>query len=584
MAFGDDDEEIQAGVAVALPPKPQQPPAPPRRTRLRPDAAPPWWPLDGAAQLNRLRSPLLRLHQGAAVSAPPAAPQRHPSPTSTEIVDFCRFTEPTAAEAAARTDAVGLIRDVVVSIWPTARLDVFGSFATGLYLPTSDIDAVILDSGCSAPGEGLKALATALARKGAATKVALISKARIPIVKFEAVPSGFAFDVSFDVANGPAAAAWMRDQMASLPPLRPLTLVLKAFLQQRELNEVYSGGVGSYALVVLLVAHLRTHPSGGEEANLGVLLLDFLELYGRQMVAEVAGVGAAGFFPKASKGWTDDRRPELWAIEDPREADNDLGRNSFNARAVRTAFDHAHRLLVAPSQRRAESLLGRVLHLDAALRERPSLATSGAVAAVATAAAAAAAEGGRAEEENAERKRKAKRGARERRKAKKDAAEAAAAAAEAAAAAAAASAAAAAPLDGGEDGELPADAAGPAEPAAAGGGGGGGGGRGGGGGGDDGDSSSSDGSSSGGGGSSSSSSSDDDDGDDGDANGGGVDGAAQSGARRQQGGATPAAGAAAKRPRLAAATEPKPPRVPLFSLDDLPSMPLRTVVKGAGRS
>ena len=61
----------------------------------------------------------------------------------------------------------------------------------------------------------------------------LIAKARIPIVKFEEADSGFAFDVSFDVANGPAAAEWMREQMAALPPLRPLSLVLKAFLQQR---------------------------------------------------------------------------------------------------------------------------------------------------------------------------------------------------------------------------------------------------------------------------------------------------------------------------------------------------------------
>ena len=77
------------------------------------------------------------------------------------------------------------------------------------------------------------ALALALARRGAARKIALIAKARIPIVKFEEAASGFLFDISFDVANGPAAAEWMREQMAALPPLRPLSLVLKAFLQQR---------------------------------------------------------------------------------------------------------------------------------------------------------------------------------------------------------------------------------------------------------------------------------------------------------------------------------------------------------------
>lgn len=38
----------------------------------------------------------------------------------------------------------------------------------GLYLPTSDVDAVIMGSGCTDVPQGLKALATALARKNMA--------------------------------------------------------------------------------------------------------------------------------------------------------------------------------------------------------------------------------------------------------------------------------------------------------------------------------------------------------------------------------------------------------------------------------
>jgi non-canonical poly(A) RNA polymerase PAPD5/7 len=300
-----------------------------------------------------------------------------------EIVDFCRFAEPTADEASSRAAAVQRVREVVASIWPGARLEVFGSFATGLYLPTSDIDAVILDSACASPADGLRALALALTRRGMGTKVALIAKARIPIVKFEEAASGFAFDVSFDVANGPAAAAWMRAQMAALPPLRPLSLVLKAFLQQRELNEVYTGGVGSYAMVVMIIAHLRTHPAAGEEPNLGVLLLDFFELFGRLLNAEAVGISCETFFSKAQRGWCDERRPELWAVEDPRDAENDLCRNSFNARAIRGAFDHAHRLLSAPTEARTDTLLGRILHLDATMVGRPRLLGPGAISAVA---------------------------------------------------------------------------------------------------------------------------------------------------------------------------------------------------------
>lgn len=73
----------------------------------------------------------------------------------------------------------------------------------------------------------------------------VIAKAKVPIVKFEEVESGINFDVSFNVANGPEAAQRVRDLTAALPPMQPLMMVLKVFLQQRELNEVYSGGSGA---------------------------------------------------------------------------------------------------------------------------------------------------------------------------------------------------------------------------------------------------------------------------------------------------------------------------------------------------
>ena len=66
----------------------------------------------------------------------------------------------------------------------------------------------------------------------------IIGKAKVPIIKFQELVSGLAFDVSFNAANGPQAAEYVRDLMQQLPPMRSLILVLKVFLHQRELNEV----------------------------------------------------------------------------------------------------------------------------------------------------------------------------------------------------------------------------------------------------------------------------------------------------------------------------------------------------------
>lgn len=53
--------------------------------------------------------------------------------------------------------------------------------------------------------------------------------------------SGLAFDISFDVANGPKTAKLVAQLMGTLPPMRHLVIVLKLFLQQREMNEVGPG-------------------------------------------------------------------------------------------------------------------------------------------------------------------------------------------------------------------------------------------------------------------------------------------------------------------------------------------------------
>ncbi|KAK9209244.1 hypothetical protein WN944_001608 [Citrus x changshan-huyou] len=46
----------------------------------------------------------------------------------------------------------------------------------------------------------------------------------------------------------------VQDAFAKCPPL---CLTLKVFLQHRELNDVYSGGIGSYALLTMIMAVLK---------------------------------------------------------------------------------------------------------------------------------------------------------------------------------------------------------------------------------------------------------------------------------------------------------------------------------------
>lgn len=52
--------------------------------------------------------------------------------------------KPTTTEHAIRGDVINRIEKIILSMWPEAQVQVFGSYRTGLYLPTSDIDLVVI--------------------------------------------------------------------------------------------------------------------------------------------------------------------------------------------------------------------------------------------------------------------------------------------------------------------------------------------------------------------------------------------------------------------------------------------------------
>lgn len=69
------------------------------------------------------------------------------------------------------------------------------------------------------------------------------------------------------------------------PILEKLVMVLKQFLLQRDLNEVFTGGISLYSLILMTISLLQLHPRQNahcSNANLGVLLIEFFELYGRK--------------------------------------------------------------------------------------------------------------------------------------------------------------------------------------------------------------------------------------------------------------------------------------------------------------
>ena len=81
----------------------------------------------------------------------------------------------------------------------------------------------------------------------------------MPIAKLVIMPYGLKFDISIGKENGLEAAALIRQHLREWPVLKPLVTILKLYLQQRSMNEVYTGGLGSFALIATVVAFLQMH-------------------------------------------------------------------------------------------------------------------------------------------------------------------------------------------------------------------------------------------------------------------------------------------------------------------------------------
>ncbi|XP_078096440.1 terminal nucleotidyltransferase 4A isoform X2 [Mustelus asterias] len=293
-----------------------------------------------------------------------------------EIMDFYNFVSPRPEEETMRKEVVKRIESVIKELWPAADVQIFGSFSTGLYLPTSDIDLVVFGKWKNPP---LQLLEQALRRRNIAEphSIKVLDKATVPIIKLTDQETEVKVDISFNVETGVKAAQFIKDFVKGYPVLPYLILVLKQFLLQRDLNEVFTGGISSYSLILMAISFLQLHPRidpRRSSVNLGVLLVEFFELYGRHFNYLKTGIrirsgGAYVAKDEIMKNMTNGYRPSMLCIEDPLVPGNDVGRSSYGAMQVKQVFDYAYIVLshaVSPlarsyPNRDSESTLGRII-------------------------------------------------------------------------------------------------------------------------------------------------------------------------------------------------------------------------------
>eukprot|EP00798_Chlamydomonas_sp_ICE-L_P005147 gene5147-34957_t len=312
------------------------------------------------------------------------------SPLHHNIEAFCKEVVPTEEEKKTKQMVIEGIRQGTKKAFPDmhkVRVQVFGSFANGLSTWNSDVDLVVtgmmepdrLTGGYDVTDRGrvaarLRRIADQVRqnKKLQVSRVQVIARARLPIIKLR-TKSNVDVDVSISDDGGSRAAKFMVQQSQAYPSMRPLVLVLKAFLKSQGLNDVANGGLSSYSLCNMVIAHLQEDLKAGRDVfDLGEGLYGFLLRFGEEFNYEVDAVSISngGVVRKAKLSFATDSARFAASVQamhvgatpwyerlcvDCPLAGRDVSNGTYRIDLVRDAFYRASRKLEALARGRMMS-------------------------------------------------------------------------------------------------------------------------------------------------------------------------------------------------------------------------------------
>lgn len=232
-----------------------------------------------------------------------------------EIKDFYAYVRPRDFEEKLRQELISKLESVVQKRWKNARVLPFGSFMSGLYLPTADMDIAICSQdfidGKYPLYDKKKFLFHMRShlefhRVPYQNAVEVISRAKVPLLKYTDERTGLKVDISFEKLDGFKAIDTFREWKRQYPAMPPIVAIIKHFLLMRGLNEPVNGGIGGFTVICMVVHVLQMMPeiqSGSmTDDHLGQVLMTFLDLFGNKFEYEIVAIrmNPPGLIPKVS--------------------------------------------------------------------------------------------------------------------------------------------------------------------------------------------------------------------------------------------------------------------------------------------
>ena len=158
-------------------------------------------------------------------------------------------------------DIITQLQSVVNEIDQNYTVHLYGSYSTGLCLPWSDIDTVIISNDGKYDTNFLSKLNGKLAKKEWVKDQNFIDRATIPIIKLISKDEyNFHIDISMSSENhfGLKTVTLVNDYLKEYKVLKPIILALKTLLKNGNLNDPYKGGLSSYGLILMVVSFIQS--------------------------------------------------------------------------------------------------------------------------------------------------------------------------------------------------------------------------------------------------------------------------------------------------------------------------------------
>ncbi|OTB09650.1 hypothetical protein M426DRAFT_6913 [Hypoxylon sp. CI-4A] len=280
-----------------------------------------------------------------------------------EVMDFYLWVRPRDFEVHVRNVMIKNLRKLIKKKWPDADIYPFGSFMSGLYLPTADMDVAICSSNFIKTGypkydksRSLWQLKSHLLvyRVACRNEVDVISKAKVPLVKYTDEETRLKVDISFEKMDGHNAVQTFLDWKKKYPAMPILVAVIKHFLLMRGLNEPVNGGIGGFSVICMVVCLLDQMPqvqSGSmiPEHHLGETLMEFFDYYGNHFDYKTVALrtNPPGLVPKSEVSTVVYRNMDRLSIIDPNNSKNDISGGSKETPFILSQFSGAYSTLKA---------------------------------------------------------------------------------------------------------------------------------------------------------------------------------------------------------------------------------------------